>query len=262
MGSIILCHKQKAKHPYEISRVHRRIYTIEELCYYICNHLYLIDYTIVNEVLCNWLEEELGLLELSENLRHILSQHGSNEQFIMTILASSSIYSMGELNEIQSVLDKLKNQKPIEKEKFKADNLLESGAVKSSIQIYQSILHEDSDMDQPVGMDKKFYGKVYACLGSAYGKLFLYREAAEMYETAYQICEDKALLKAYVYACYRYMAEDEYQILLQKSQVYRDIDLKLREEMQETEQHLKFSFQEDTLEKWKDQYRKTGLGDM
>ena len=42
MGSLILCHKKRAKRPFEISRVHTRIYTIEELCYYICNNLYLI----------------------------------------------------------------------------------------------------------------------------------------------------------------------------------------------------------------------------
>ena len=35
MGSLILCHKKRAKRPFEISRVHMRIYTIEELCYYI-----------------------------------------------------------------------------------------------------------------------------------------------------------------------------------------------------------------------------------
>ena len=42
MGSLILCHKKRAKRPFEISRVHMRIYTIEELCYSICNNLYLI----------------------------------------------------------------------------------------------------------------------------------------------------------------------------------------------------------------------------
>ena len=29
MGSLILCHKKRAKRPFEISRVHMRIYTIE-----------------------------------------------------------------------------------------------------------------------------------------------------------------------------------------------------------------------------------------
>ena len=55
MGSLILCHKKRARQPYVISRVHMKIYTIEELCYYICNNLYLIDYTIINQQLCDWI---------------------------------------------------------------------------------------------------------------------------------------------------------------------------------------------------------------
>ena len=31
MSSLILCHKKKAKNAYEIARIHRKIYTIEEL---------------------------------------------------------------------------------------------------------------------------------------------------------------------------------------------------------------------------------------
>ena len=61
MGSLVLCHERHATHPYEITRIHCKIFTIEELCYYLCNNLYLIDYTIMNEQLCVWLDEELGM---------------------------------------------------------------------------------------------------------------------------------------------------------------------------------------------------------
>lgn len=257
MGSIILCHKKKARQAYEISQVHRRIYTIEELCFYLCNHLYLIDYTIMNSRLCDWLEEELGLSELAESLRQSLNQNGSPEQFAMTILAHSSIYTTAELNQIQSVLNKLKNQKPIEKQKYKADNLLESGAVKQAILIYQSIVHGESDDS----VDKKFYGRVYACLGSAYGRLFLYEEAAKMYEAAFQICEEEAMLKAYIYACRQYMPREEYKRLLERSQVYQSVEIRLQEEIAEIDQNMKFSLEEDTLEQWKEQYRRMGTGE-
>ena len=118
MGSIILCHKKKAREPYEIARVQRRIYTIEELCYYLCNHLYLVDYTIMNTQLCDWLADELELTELAAELRRQLKQNDSKEQFVKTILASSAIYSAAELSHIQDVLEKLKNQRPVEKQKF------------------------------------------------------------------------------------------------------------------------------------------------
>lgn len=257
MGSIILCHKKKARQPYEIVRIHRRIYTIEELCYYMCNHLYLVDYTIMNEQLCDWLKEELELEELAENLRQILKQHGSSEQFVVTVLAHSSIYTTAELTQIQNILEKLKNQKPIEKQKYKADNLLESGAVRQAILTYQSIVYGERDDS----VDRRFYGKVYGCLGAAYGRLFLYEEAAKMYEAAYRICEEESMLQAYIYACYRYMSKKEYKALLQKSQMYQEINLWLHEEMHKVEQRLKFSPEDDTLEQWKEQYRKVGTGE-
>ena len=257
MGSIILCHKKKAKRPYEISRVNCRIYTIEELCYYLCNHLYLIDYTIMNEQLCDWLEEELDLVELASNLRQCLNQHGSVEQFVVAILAHSSIYTTGELKQIQTVLEKLRNQKPIEKQKYKADNLLKGGAVKQAILIYQSIIHGEPDES----VDRKFYGRVYGCLGAAYGRLFLYKEAAKMYEAGFQICEEESMLKAYIYACYRYMSQEEYGAFLQKSRVYQEMDICIKEEISEIDSKMKYSLEEDTLEQWKEQYRRMGTGE-
>ena len=81
MGSLILCHSKRAKRPYEISRVHMRIYTIEELCsYFFCSrgtllnhfkskynttiHKFLLDYRleIASELLIN---EKLSVKEIS-----------------------------------------------------------------------------------------------------------------------------------------------------------------------------------------------------
>ena len=257
MGSIILCHKKKAREPFEIARIKRRIYTIEELCYYLCNHLYLIDHTIMNQQLCEWLRDELDLAELGETLKNQLQQNVSKEQFVMTILTASAIYSAGELNQMQDILKRFKNQKPVERQKFKADNLLQGNSVKAAIAIYQSILREEKDDS----MDGKFYGRVYGCLGAAYGRLFLYKEAAKMYEAAYQICEEESMLQAYLYACKKYMTNVEYNDLLQKSAVYQKLDKWLVEERQRLEDEVQVLSKEDTLNKWKDHYRKMNAGE-
>ena len=83
MGNLILCHDKHATHPYEITRIHCRIFTMEELCYYLCNNLYLIDYTIMNEQICNWLEEEIGMKDLADQLRDVLRLRGSVEKFVL-----------------------------------------------------------------------------------------------------------------------------------------------------------------------------------
>ncbi len=258
MSSLILCHKKKAKQPYEVAQIQRKIYTMEELCYYLCNHLYLIDYTLMNEKLCDWLEEELELGDLANNLRRLLEQNGSMEQFVITILAHSSIYTTGELSRIQDVLDELKNQRPLEKQKYKADNLLASGSTKSAILIYQGILYGERDES----LDGKFYGKVFACLGAAYGRLFLYEEAARMYEAAFQICEERTMLKAYLYACRRYMNGESYSQLLEKSQMYLDIDEELVKEVVEITESIQVLQYDDTMENWKNQYRRISTGEI
>ena len=252
MGSLILCHDKHAAHPYEITRIHMKIFTIEELCYYLCNNLYLIDYTIMNEQLCIWIEDELALPHLANDLRTVIRLRETVEKFVLTILKGSNIYQEPEMIRIQNVLEKLKNQKDIERQKYKGDNLLESGEIEEAILVYQNILNEEMDKS----VDKKFYGRIFACLGSAYGRLFLYQEAAKMYDRAYQICDDISFLRPYLYASYKYMSLEEFHILLTKNPAFVEINAQMRQELEDIRKALPSELPEGTLEKWKKQYRR------
>ena len=66
MSGYILCQTERAEAPYFIENISMNIYSLEELCYYLDHNLYLIDQTILNEGLCNWIQEEL---KLSVNFR-------------------------------------------------------------------------------------------------------------------------------------------------------------------------------------------------
>ncbi|MCL2864998.1 MAG: hypothetical protein FWE25_05590 [Lachnospiraceae bacterium] len=254
MGSLILCHDKHATHPYEITRIHCKIYTLEELCYYLCNNLYLIDYTIMNEQLCAWLEEDIGLPKLAVVLRDVIRTRGTVEKFVLTILQGSNIYQESEMIRIQNVLEKLKGQKDIERQKFKGDNLLDSGETEEAIIVYQAILN-DEDTDDSV--DRKFYGKIYACLGAAYGRLFLYQESAKMYDRAFQIVGDKTLLRPYLYSSYKYMSMPEYAILLTKNPDFVNINTVMHKEIEELRKNMQIEPGENLLEKWKRQYRRS-----
>ncbi len=251
MGSLILCHKQHAREPYEIFRVHTRVYTIEELCYYLCNNLYLIDYTLMNKQFCDWLEEELGMQELAEQLRQGLAQPCSEEQFVMMILKGSKIYTENELARMENTLDKLQNQRDVEKIKYKADSLMESGEYSYAAQEYQSILGDEWDDS----LDQSFYGRVYACLGSAYGRMFLYEDAADAYREAFHICEDEDMLKAYLYCCRQYMSNSEYTRMLSGNSLYTSLDGELKKEIQSARRSSDFELDDETLEEWKNANR-------
>lgn len=255
MGSLILCSRKKAKHPYEITRIHRKIYTIEELCYYLSNNLYLIDYTIMNDQFCHFLAQELELVELAENLKQAMLDHCSVEFFVMTIMEASGIYRASEINHISGVLERLKDQKEIERQKYKADNLLSSGEAEEAVLVYQMILRKERDET----VSDKFYGKVYASLGAAYGRLFLYEEAMEMYDKGFQICNDSAMLKAYLYASSRYLAEKEYRLYLAKSDIFEDMDKMIQEEITTVAERMNVHPSEELFETWKNEYRQNHL---
>ena len=104
--------------------------------------------------------------ELAEQLRDLMRMRGSVENFVLTILKASKIYKESEMIRIQNVLEHLKNQKDVERKKYKGDNLLESGEIEEAIIVYQEILNQEKDES----VDEKFYGKIYACLGAAYGR--------------------------------------------------------------------------------------------
>lgn len=251
MGSLILCHKKRAKRPFEIARVHMRVYTIEELCYYICNNLYLIDHTIMNRRLCDWLDDELGLEDMAEELRRELDQNAELSEFVLTILQKSIIYAPLEITRMHNLLDQLQNQKEVEKAKYKADTLLKAGEYAEAILVYQSVLNHERDDS----VKEEFYGKIHACLGTAYGCMFLYEEAAAMYKEAYRICQEPDMLKAYLYCCRRYLPGQEYMKMLSGNPVFLSMSSLIKEEIERAQKKVDLDMEEARLTVWKKEYR-------
>ena len=251
MGSLILCHKKRAKQPYEITRVHVCVHTIEELCYYVCNNLYLIDHTIMNRQLCYWIDTELEMDGLAGRLREEISRNCTQEQFVIALLKGAVIYSVSEINKIQIRLDKLKNQKEVERAKFKADCLMSSGEYEDAILVYQSIVY--GNWDDSVSM--QFYGHVYGCLGTAYGRMFLYKEAADAYKEAYRLSEETDMLKAYLYCCMKVKAPEEYVKMLSGNAAFLSMDAILKEELKKAVKEEDLDIEEKEIERWKSQIR-------
>ena len=215
------------------------------------NYLYLIDYTIMNEQLCRWIADELEMQDLAVKLVELIRNHGSVEKFVVLVLHESRIYTPGEMAHIQNVLEKLKNQKEVERQKYKADKLMESGELESAILVYMSIVNGEKDDS----VDKRFYGRVSACLAGAYGRAFLYEESARMYEKAYKICEDNKMLEGYLYASSRYMPQDEYQKMVMGNEILLEIDNKLTEKIEKVRENINIEPSKELFEEWKKEYR-------
>jgi tetratricopeptide (TPR) repeat protein len=234
-----------------ITRLHLRIYSLEELCYFICNNLYLIDDIFINRGLCDWIEDELELTSISDALREQMDEDAAATDLAVIILERSKIYALSEVNKMRNILEQLKNQKPLERQKFKADNLLNLGQSESAILIYQEMIDGDWDVSVP----KEFYARIYASLGAAFGGQFLYAQAAKMYQEAYSLFKNDEFLKAYLYCCYRTLPRERYVKMLSGNSAFLTMNAVLQEELKAVKKNLDKNIESNWLRKEKQSVR-------
>ncbi|MDD6434866.1 MAG: tetratricopeptide repeat protein [Clostridiales bacterium] len=261
MGGFILCQAKKANKPFYLNDINLNIYTIEELCFYLCNNLYLINHSILNKELCNWIDVELEMNQLANQLVQTLSSQ-SLSRFVLTILSYVGFCDDDELEEIQHTLISLKDQTEEEQSKKKADNLLNNGKFEIAVREYELILrkkHRDK-----LGND--FYGRVHHNKGVAYARQFQFDEAAKEFLKAYDLSGHDESLKEYLCTCMFLMSDEEYMRMLEEHPEYDEASEKMKREynmqdrqyrfIQAQKQHV-YQSAESRLEEIKAEYRKT-----
>ena len=125
MSGYHLCQVKKARHPYFIESISTNIFTIEELCFYLEKNIYLLDQTIINEKLLDWIRDELGLVRLYRKLYEQLENEETIGNFILPIFKEIGYLSHDEFRELQEKIRTIEIQPEDLRRKIKADYLVE-----------------------------------------------------------------------------------------------------------------------------------------
>ena len=205
--SFDLCQIKQARKPYHIAAVGVNIYSIEELCFYLYENMYLVDRSIVNEELCEWLRDELGLKRLCRQLTEQLARDDSIAGFLLPIFREAGYLSAAGMREYAEKLGKLEVQASDMRQKLKADYLVRGGMYESAINEYWQIL----DRQAPGNLGIQFYASVYNNLGCAQARMFRFEEAADSFLQAWTLTQTKEMLRKYVSALPLFLSEDAYR---------------------------------------------------
>ena len=179
MGELILCKKRAAKKPYHIEALSLRIYSLEELCYYIYKNADLIGSELLSKDLTRWMARDLRAKELAVDLEEMIDANAPLHLFCNRLLSSCSYLTSREIREAVSVIEAYENKSPTERKKIKADKLMKKKRFVDAIYAYEDLLKIDA-------LPGQFRGDVCHNLGCAYAKLLFFREAARFFEDAYK----------------------------------------------------------------------------
>lgn len=204
MSGYILCQLKRAELPYYIENISTNIYSIEELCYYFYHNIYLLDETILNEHLCDWLRKELGLEKLYRRLYKILEENLGTSEFILAVFKEINYLTHSEFKELNQKLTLLNQQPQVLREKKKGDYLVENRMYVNAVKIYENALQKEDKE----GLGEQFNGGIYHNMGCAYLHLFQIKEAAECFKKAYNLLHTKPVLKHYLTVCYMQNSEE------------------------------------------------------
>ena len=182
-GRLILVEDRHNTVPYHFGLSGIRIYSLEELCYYINHHVYAVSMETFGDDLIHWIEKNLGNKSLAKRMREgKKNQRSLNEMVRMTLL-SIDYYSKDEIREIQKIIEEIELQNPVEAKKVEADNYLRYGKLLEALLTYEKVdlmMEEHDDM-----VTREFKGNVYHNMGIAYARLANGNAALKCFKKAF-----------------------------------------------------------------------------
>jgi len=196
MGKVILCKGNIATNPYCFEATGTRIYSIEELCYYIYENIYTISRDDLTLELPEWIRTELGMESLATNINHKAVNQYSFKDIVVTILCSCDYYVEDEIVALIRIIDQLTKMSPVERTKLTGDHFLSDGNYKEACQIYEQLLNGEEAEE----MDSKFYGDIMHNLAIVHCHSRSYSESAEEFRQAYARNQKEESLRAYFLA--------------------------------------------------------------
>ena len=240
MSEYILCQTRRAATPYYVENISLNVYSIEELCYYLYNNLYLVDDTIMNEGLYAWIENELQLPRLALKLRRYAGRAQGLEDFLYPIFKEINYLTYDELKDLNSRLSLMREEPEASRRKAKSDSMIENGMYVNAIRNYQKLCQDLEEQikkaeetgTQP-GRDTAMLPGLYHNLGCAYAHLFQMENAVDSFYKAWDLDKKENRLITYLLAFKEVRTPLEYESRLAELSVNSTVRMEIKERLEQ-----------------------------
>ena len=229
MGKVLLCVGEYAEVPYYVESIGLRLYSMEELCYYLTENAFLLDRELINRELVDWIDEQCGCKELGRTLYGFLNMQASVSVFVGTILEYVGYVSKQEIDKIQEYLKANAGLSGMEKKKAHADYLVANARYAQAQKEYKEIkMHLPAE-------ETELYAKICHNEGVAFAGIMHYKEASECFLEAYQKTASQKSLESYLSALRMAHSEQDYVSLVADMPEMKDAVLRVESKFNASE---------------------------
>lgn len=248
MSRIWLCEEPAEECPFFLEKERVNLYSFEELCYYLYRNTGALEESFFNEKLYQWLEE-IGKESLSKRLRKGMEQEKSGCWCMGQILQEGEFYNSEELRSALSTAEQMEQKHPLDRAKLRGDRFLRAEKYPDAICEYRKLIAQAGQ-----GKDRdEIVSRIWHNMGTAYARQMLFGQAADCYETAYDLGHRKEDKEAYLLALlYREGKEPE-----NSPNRLEEVKKKLAEKKQSGDRIGYEKLVEDMLQSLRTEYRKS-----
>ncbi|MCH5281614.1 MAG: hypothetical protein J1E61_09115 [Lachnospiraceae bacterium] len=186
MSYIVLCKGNRALKPYEIEDLKLRLYSVEELCYYMYSNTSFCAEELTKKSLAVWLRDQCGLPDLYASLAEVLDKAPLPERVAAHIFAYADFLNKQERDAVCERIKKSSHLDLNERRKSRADLFYLDGKYKEAVTEYGKLLQKKAYDTE------KMKGILLYNIGCCYASMFYYRIAVQWF---LQAAETEALKK-------------------------------------------------------------------
>lgn len=202
-----MCTGVRAKTPYCFDISDTKVYSMEELVFYLYRNLYAVQEEALDESLAVWIGAELKLPETEEKLSALLKEKASVKEKVLLLFRSCHYYSEEEIAEAEKILEEIAQLPPFGRLKLRAENSLRYHNYVRAAYLYENLLKRP----EAAGLAPEEYGEILHNQALAHVYTMSCAEAAEEFREAYVRSRREESLWQYLYALLISDKEDEFE---------------------------------------------------
>lgn len=239
MSTVILCNGNYAKTPYYLAADDIRLFSIEEVCFYVYKNAFFLQEDFFCDALVEWIGSELRLPSYADALLVLRGKEDVLLKSIEYLFMTTGYYGEAEVEKVKSIIVEGNSLSVEERRKMRADVYCKKQKYKLALSEYEELVRLATKEDI------KFLAKLHHNMGVCHAGMFLYDQAAQEFKKAFDIYPNTESYVQFLAALKLHCPQEEYLAYLsQHPESYQD-SLEVESRLQNAELLWENTLKED-----------------